>query len=271
MMFRLLLLLGLAWMSGPVWAETQFRIFTLQHRFGQDLLPAIKPLVGEEGTASAIDNHLLIQAAPERMPFIEQAIARLDTELRSLRITVRHNRVTQESSRGAEVSGIVQHGDVRLRLPRRDGRVSEGVGVTVGQHETSISDRASEYLSVMEGKRAVIAVGKSVPFTENWLVLSQRHARIQQTIRYRDITTGFSVMAHLIGDEVELEIMPRIAQLLGDGVIEFQELATTVRVPRGQWIDLGGTMGAHDEVSRAILSLGATDKRQDVDLWIMVE
>jgi type II secretory pathway component GspD/PulD (secretin) len=268
---RLLLLLCLAYLTGSAWAEPQFRIFTLQHRFGQDLLSAVKPLVGADGTASAVDNHLLIQAAPERISAIEETIARLDTELRMLRIRVKHHRITEKSDRALDVSGSARHGDVRVRLPQQNGRSAEGVRIDIRQSDTSVSENADEHLSVLEGRRAVIAVGKSVPFTEYWLVLSQRYAHFQQTIRYRDITTGFSVLPRPMGEEVEIEIMPRIAHLASDGVIEFQELATTVRVPRGNWVDLGGIMESRDEVSRAILLYGTEDKHARAELWVMVE
>jgi hypothetical protein len=73
-----------------------------------------------------------------------------------------------------------------------------------------------------------------------------------------------------IGDEVELEITPRVASLSG-GVIAFEALATTVRVRPGQWVDLGGTMQSRDDVSRQIFSTRASNGRDDSQLWIKVE
>lgn len=240
----------------------------MQYRFGQDLLPAVEPLVGPGGTASAIDNHLLIQASPERMATIEQAVAALDTELRTLRIRVDRSHA---SGSKLEASGEISHGDVRIRRsgPGRPG--GSGVTVEMERQDISTSERSSEQISVLEDAQAVIAVGQSISFTEYWLTLAQRYANVRQTVQYRDIATGFSVRPRLIGQEVELEIVPRFASLRGNGVIEFEELSSTVRLVPGQWFDLGAAMHAHDEVSQAILSHARKSDEQNVQLWIMVE
>ncbi|HLD10022.1 MAG TPA: hypothetical protein VJB68_08260, partial [Methylophilaceae bacterium] len=65
LLFTGFLLLAVSLAANIAWAETEFKIITLQHRFAQDLLPTIQPMVGEGGSASAMDNHLMIRAAPE--------------------------------------------------------------------------------------------------------------------------------------------------------------------------------------------------------------
>ncbi len=46
---RKLLLVGFLFLAANIaWAETEFKIITLQHRFAQDLLPTIQPMVGED-------------------------------------------------------------------------------------------------------------------------------------------------------------------------------------------------------------------------------
>ena len=53
--------------SAPVLAETEFKIISLQHRFASDLLPTIVPMVGLDGTATGMNNQLILRAQPERM------------------------------------------------------------------------------------------------------------------------------------------------------------------------------------------------------------
>lgn len=269
-MKKLLLLISAIGLCGMAWAEPQLKIIPLRHRFAQDVLPAIQPLVGAGGVASAVGNNLLVRASPERIAAIEQAIALLDVERKTLRITVSRSGDHQGSGREVGVSGSVRRGDVMMRGPDRSGRVVAGGVVELGQRDASTSERASEFVSVLEGEHAVISVGQSVPFTETWVVLMQRYARVQETVQFRDITTGFAVRPRPIGDEVELEIAPRVANI-SQGVIEFQQLTTTVRVRPGQWLDLGGTMQSHDEVSREIFSGNAASARSSSQLWIRVE
>ncbi len=237
------------------WAQPELKIITLQHRFAQDLLPAIQPLVGEDGTASAVDNHLFIRAAPDRMQAIEQVIATLDVTRKNVRITVSHTNASQTQGRGAGVSGRVRSGDVEIQTSR-DGFDStrDGLRVDIDDRQGSTLSSGTEFVTVMDGERAFIRVGQSVPYTQQWVQITRRYITTAQTTAFQDITTGFAVRPRYIGDQVELEITPRIASLSRGNVIDFEELSTIVRVVPGQWFDVGGNMQSRDDVSRAILS-----------------
>jgi type II secretory pathway component GspD/PulD (secretin) len=237
------------------WAQPALKIITLQHRFAQDLLPAIQPLVGEDGTASAVDNHLFIRAAPERMQAIEQVIATLDVTRKNVRITVSHTDTSQTQGSRAGVSGRVQAGDVEIQTSQGAyNSVPDGVRLDIDNRQSSNVRSGTEFVTVMDGERAFIRVGQSVPYTQQWVQLTRQYISAGQTTTFQDITTGFAVRPRYIGDQVELEITPRIASLNRGNVIDFEELSTIIRVTPGQWFDVGGSMQSRDDVSRAILS-----------------
>jgi hypothetical protein len=265
----LALILGVV-LCGGAWAEPPLKIISLHYRFAQDVLPSVQPLVGPGGVVSAVGNNLLIRATPERIADIEQVVAMLDVERKTLRITVSRNRSTSAESREMGASGSVRRGGATVRTADRYGRVDSGVVVELGQRDSSVREQSSEFVSVMEGGRGVISVGQSVPFTETWVMLTQRYVQVQQAVQFHDISTGFSVTPHMIGDQVELEITPRIASLSG-GVIEFQALATTVQFYPGEWFNLGGTMQIRDEVSREIFSNASSSGQSSSELWVRVE
>ena len=146
-----------------------------------------------------------------------------------------------------------------------------GANVEIGKGSSHIRQRGSEFVTAMDGADAFIRVGQSVPYTQQWAVFTQRYAHAGQTTEFRDITTGFAVRPRYIGDEVELEIMPRIARLNSSGFIDFEELATTVRLAPGEWFDLGGSMQNRDEVSRAIFANYRASGSQNSTLRIKVE
>lgn len=266
-MRRLLALMGM--LLACIAVAGEFKIIPLQHRFAQDLLPALQPLAGAGGVISGSGTHLFVDVSQERLPAIEQAVAQLDVESRSYRISIDRSGSAHLVSGRVEASGRI--GD-EVRIERNGSRRS-GTGVTVemDRRETAIQTRGSEYLNVQDGATAFIAVGQSVPYTEYWLSFVRRYAAVQQAVQYRDITTGFSVTPRQIGREVELEVAPRIASLRNDGVVEFQQLATVVRVAPGQWFNLGGALQEQDEVSRAILARGQESARSDSQLWLLVE
>ncbi len=268
---RLWLLLFLLCLSHAVQAATQFKMFTLQYRFAQDVLPVIESMVGPDGKVSALDNHLMITATPDQLAAIEQVLAKLDVARKTMRITVSHDDMldSERSAVGARGQGRV--GDVTVGVGAPRPSRENGIDVEIDQGSRRYTASGSQFVSVTEGEQAFIRVGQSVPYTQQWISLTQRHIHIQQGTQFQDITTGFAVRPRAIGQEVELQIMPRIARPGVGGVVDFQDLQTTVRVLPGQWFDLGGTMQTRDEVSRTILNQRSSSGERQQKLMIRVD
>lgn len=254
--------------TGYLAAADQFKMITLQYRFAQDVLPMIEPMVGPNGSARAIDNHLLISTSPDRLSQIEAVISQLDVARKNVRITISHASDIETSQGGVGVSGRGRIGDVEVTT-QRDAR--EGVNIDLHDRNSVYSSTGSEFLTVVDGERAFIRVGQSVPYTQQWVTLTRRYINVQQTVEFQDITTGFAVRPKYIGDQVELEITPRIARLNQGGVIDFEELSTVVIVSPGAWFDLGGNMQNRDDVSREILSISRGGNKHNSSLKIKVD
>jgi type II secretory pathway component GspD/PulD (secretin) len=271
---RLLITLLILCNASAAWARTEFKMITLQHRFAQELVPIVAPLVGEDGNASAIDNHLVIRASPERMQAIEELVAKLDTARRNMRITVSHEDMQTGKQQTIGASGNVRIGQGRVIVQRRmpgDLPPENNVNIDLDQREYSQSRQGSEFVNVTDGERAFIRVGQRVPYTQQWAVLTQSYAQRIRHTEFQDITTGFAVRPRSLGDQVEVEITPRIAQMGAGGVIDFEELSTVVMVRPGEWLDIGGIMQSRDDVSRAILNSQSASGSGDSRLMIRVD
>jgi len=250
--------------------QAEFKMITLQHRLAQDLLPTVQSMVGEGGTASAVDNTLIIRTTPDRLSAIEQTIASLDVTPRNIRIEISHDSslASQDSRANISGRGRIGHGEVIVgNAPPRD----PGIRLDLGQGSERLQSHGSEFVTVMDGARAFIRVGQSIPYTQQWALFTQRYAEAVQSTEFQDITTGFAVIPHYSGDEVEVEIMPRIAGISSNGIVDFEALSTRVRVKPGQWFDLGGTMQARDEVSRAILDTRSDTASGSTSLMLRVD
>jgi type II secretory pathway component GspD/PulD (secretin) len=111
------------------------------------------------------------------------------------------------------------------------------------------------------------------------LILARRHTGYGQSIDFQTINTGFWVRPVLEGDYATLDIRPHLEGFKknSSGVaglpssIELQELVTTVRIPLGQWVDLGGILRETDEISRGIVSWRAGNTREEKTVWLKVE
>lgn len=250
-------------------AQTELRMITLQHRFGEELLPIVQPMVGPDGTANAMNNLLIIRAAPDRLAEIEQVVAGLDTARRNIRIEVSHGSMHEQDSSELSVSGRGRIDDAEVVVGNPRHRSSGRIVMQRGG--SSVSRQGSQFLTVLDGAEGFIEVGKSVPYTHQWVAFTERYASSGQTIEFRDITTGFVVNPRYIGNEVEVEITPRIATPGNGGHIDFEALATRVRVKPGEWLDLGGTMQSRDEVSSAILGSRSDNASATSSLMIKVD
>lgn len=272
--FALAAFMTLAMALTLIWqahAATEFKIITLQHRFAEDLLPAIQPLVGEDGTASAMQNNLIIRANPKNIAEIEQMIRVLDTARQNLRITVSRSGNQTSENNSATISGRKRIGNMTIETSRNQRTIRDGVTVNIENQRRSTNNSSQQFIQVLEGERAFISVGQSIPYTVEWMNLAGRYAHIRRTTEFITIDTGFSVRPRAIGELIELEVMPRFSQLGQNGIIDFETLSTVIRASRGEWVDLGSIMQQKDDVSYAILSWQSNDLASSKQLFIKVE
>ena len=254
-------------------AETEFKIFTLQHRFASDLLPFVEPMIGADGTANGIDNQLIIRANPQRMQDIEALVAKMDTARVNRKITVNTSNNLQTQREGVEARGSTKVGKVTISNDRKAKPNSGRVDIENSNSNTLQS--SSQFLNVLDGERAFIRVGQIVPFTQEWVTITRRYIQVDRFTDWREVTTGFAVRPRTVGDpnskQVELEITPRIARLNNQGYIDFEELTTVIRTSLGAWVDIGGTMQQNDEVSRKILGRQSVSSQQSSNLRVKVD
>jgi len=249
------------------YAGNEFKIITLQHRFASDLLPTIEQMVGPGGTATGTNNQLILRASPDRMREIEAVVAQMDAARVNRRITVdSSNRIQSQQDRA---EGSVNVGKVTVGNNRRTNRNSGNIDFE--NRRTNTQRNSSQFLTVLDGERAFIRVGQVVPFTQEWVTITRRYVQIDRTTDWQDISTGFAVRPRTIGNQVELEITPRISKLNNQGFIDFEELTTTLRVTLGEWVDLASTMQNRDDVSRKILGMQRSTSQQQSQLSIKVD
>lgn len=256
-------------------AATEFKIISLQHRFANDLLPVIQPLVGEEGTVSAMQNNLIIRANPKNMAEIEQIISTLDTPRQNLKITVSRNSSQSLQRNNTAISGRKRIGNVTVETGEFSGGsrrvMRDGVAVNIESQRNSSNTNNQQFIQVLDGEKAFISVGQSIPYTQEWISLAGRYVHTRRTTELISIDTGFAVRPRAIGDLIELEVTPRFSQINQGGAIEFETLSTVIRSKRGEWLDLGSIMQQKDDVSQAILSWQSNDLSSSSQLLIKVE
>jgi type II secretory pathway component GspD/PulD (secretin) len=257
-------------LSSASFAETV--VIPMQYRTAAEALPMVKALLSSQGKAVADPrtNALLIVDDEASVQRVREFLVGFDQLGKQGRVKVRFQETGSSEDRSAAARARVSGGDwtVSAGGPRR----RDGVDVrledrTVNQHGTSEFS-----VVVVSGSPAYIMVGQDLLFTERWLDLSRRYARVTETISIQRIETGMEVRPTLLKDHADIEIIPRISGTGTErGVIRFTEAATRLSAPYGQWVTIGGTSQHSSEVMREILARGRGERSSVTSISLLVE
>jgi type II secretory pathway component GspD/PulD (secretin) len=254
-------------------------IIQLKHRPANEVMPLIRPLLGPDDALSGMDFRLIIRTSDRNLKEVERILMQVDVARQRLRITVEQASVEDRATTSQSVTGEARIGDkARVTLPakppQKGGLVvqKDGLRYTANRRTTAASNTNTQTVITLDGQRAYIRIGQSVPHVKKILALSRRQLVLIQDIELQDVTTGFDVLPRMRGDRVLVEITPRLSSLRNPatGLADFQELSTTVETKLGEWLDLGEILGNRGEVERAILESASTtsDERRTVRLKI---
>ncbi|WP_440940397.1 secretin N-terminal domain-containing protein [Immundisolibacter sp.] len=264
------LLLGLALLAGVATARPQIVTLTLQQRPAAELVPLLQPLLQERERVSGDGHTLLLSAEPARLEQLRAAVAQLDRAPRRLRITVRQVLSADERLHGAGGDDAARR---VVRSPPDAGSGAQaryrGIGVHGADPTGRQRETAMHSVQALEGRPARVAVGLMAPFDS---LCEDSHGQRQVCTEYREVSTGFEVLARLGGaEEVTLEVRPQAQQLAGPGTVAFALAHTQLRGPLGQWLELAGELRTAGNEARDVLASTARRDRTERRLAIKVE
>jgi type II secretory pathway component GspD/PulD (secretin) len=268
--FSSILILALACLvSASLAAEVV--IIKVNYRSATDILPLVQNLLSPEGKASVDTrtNSLIVVDTKESLAKIQAFVVSMDTPAEQVKVRFRFQEQGVSTDRDISASGRVsgEHGSVAIGRDRR-----EGVHVRARDRVVNRRGNTESFISVMSGSSAYLWVGKEVPFAEQWVYFTRRYAHVVETVNFQRVETGFEVRPIVAGNNVQIEIVPRISSLdKGEQVVRFTEAATTLSVPKGQWVTFGGSSEQSNEVFRDILSYGSSSTNSTLSLSLMVE
>jgi type II secretory pathway component GspD/PulD (secretin) len=246
-------------------------IIQLKSRPASELVPIIKPLLDPGSSLSSMNNQLIIRASPEQITQVRKLLEQLDRPARKLIIYVRHGADYDIDRDGVSI-------DINKRLGRHTG-ITTGRRVPAGTARlrtrsatTRGSLDATQHVQTLEGKPAFIATGKSIPIDEQTTIISGGVVQQQNTVRYRDLTTGFYVVPHLNGNQVTLNISPHMErQGAIHGTFDISSANTRVRGQVGEWISIGGIAGSIDHNRSDILRRSSTSGHEERSIELLVQ
>lgn len=263
------LLLAALLVASPCRAE--IKVLKVKHLVAEEVVPVVRDVLEGQGKVSTYDNRLIVNASAEEIATIEEVLRQIDVPPTMLRISVR-----QEERKGTAANRVV------LADTAKPGQASASpmAPAPMGSRQLgNTAEQTVQTLRVRDGGRGFILMGETVPYVREMLLLARRYAGYGQTVDFQAVNTGFWVRPILERGYATLEIRPYLegfqrssARMMGmPSAVQLQELVSTVRVPLGQWVDLGHQLQEGDEISRAILSWRTGSLHQERTVWVKVE
>lgn len=257
--------LSLGAVAHPVRAdEGSIQAIPVYHRFPDELVPLLRPLLQPGEVVIAAGNQLLVRASAETLRNLEDLVRQLDTAPRRLLITV-----ARGTLRDLERQGVGLSGTVRVHP---GSSVAGSVQGRVGQSSTIDTSRVLQRVQTVDGQSAMIQLGEQGPWPAG--VVDPYNGRVIPGYSYRDMTTGFAVQPRSNGDEVQLRITPWSHQGAAGGPpgsVGTSDLATTIRGRIGEWIELGGTREAKATDRRGLGGSSASARTDEESLFLRVD
>ena len=256
----------------PVMADYPLEIIELKGRDVAEIIPLIRPLVGEDGAVTGMNNQLIIRTSPENLGEIRRILEQVDRAPRRLIVSVRPGIDDQTGARklAADVNVMVgKNTKIIVGQPTRE----DTVRLTARKNTTRSDLDVTHRVQTMEGYPAFIATGKSVPihhYRRYWG--GPYPPRGELYTQYRDVTTGFYVTPRLNGDRVTLEVSPHMERLgRMERTFDIQRARTVVGGNLGEWIAIGGAERSAGGDGTGIARSVNTRNRQQRDIYIKVE
>lgn len=198
-------------------------LFDIHSRPAGDLLPQVRMLLGEKGSATAYGNRLIVRAPEKQLEDVRWLISELDRAPRNLLVEVRVDRGKSNQDTGATVRMHDLQANVRLR-----------------QYRTHGDEDTVQRVRTIDGRAARIQIGQSIPIYQ--VERSREGNTISETVgvTYKDIHTGIYVLPRSHADRVTVEIYQQAeSPAVATGHFETQHADTVVSGRLGEWIPFG--------------------------------
>jgi type II secretory pathway component GspD/PulD (secretin) len=230
-------------------------VVRVQYRRAAELVPVVQSLLSPEGTVTVSEriNSLVVVDTPEAIQRVHAYLERFDRPVDQVRIQIRFHTTGADNQRVVAARGRYSTDDLSVAT---GGKRRDGVDVSVADRERRQSGYSESFVVAMSGSPAFIRTGKEG----------------DGTIAWQNVESGFEVTPTIVGDNVHLKIVPRLAyDNRKDAVVRFFAAQTELTAPLGQWVEIAGAVDQQNEVVKEILSHNRGAENTSTSMSLMVQ
>lgn len=253
---------------------SELAVIELNTRTAEEVIPMLKPMLAPGGSISGLKDKLVIRTTPANLAELRKILAVVDARPRRLQITVRQGVRARAEELDVQISGSAGSDGARVALPdssrgiQRQSGDDQGSGVRVqGSATRSTAARtALQTIQVLEGNRAYIAIGESIP-------LQAGSVGTRETVEYHDVVTGFYATPRVNGDRVTVALATSSDSVRDreSGTTRIQRADTIVSGKLGEWLEVGSVSRAADGRDTGLVWYDSSAMSDDRRIYIKVE
>jgi len=250
-------------------------VIEIKYRHADEVVPIVQRLLSPEGTVTVDQrtNSLIISDDEAFIQKVQSFLDEYDKPIRQVTVYVRFNDTRSDGGGSVSADGRVSGDGWSVST---DERTDDGVDVRIRGGQEKRRSQSEHFVRVASGSPAYIWVGKEIPYTQQWVNLRRRYARVSESVVFHSIKTGFEVVPVVMGDRVSIDITPLFSYDISGGtpgMIRFIQASTSVLAAMNEWITIGGSSGMDNEVIAAILEAGTRTQSsaQTISLKVMSE
>jgi len=243
----------------PALGQGSLEVLELRHRTAEQVLPELRLLLAPGAVLTGQRNQLIVRTSPENLAELRRALEALDRPARRLVISVRFDDAATAERAGFEAGGAVSTQGARARIRVEDRR-------------SGTSERVDQRVQVLEGGRAMIATGQSIPVRQSEILGSPGTPVQRRSTVIRETASGFEVIPRLSGSTVFLEIAPQ-RETPGPypGSVQGFSAATTTSGRLGEWFELAGVSGSRAASARGLAAGASESAAESRRIWVRVD
>lgn len=238
-------------------AAAEVRVYKVQHRSAEELLPLAQTALAGEGSATLDHgtNSLVLVGTGPALDTALELLAAQDRRLRSVVLHYDSQRRRDLDASGVHVDWSAGSGALRVGNVRFPDGGNRADVVLEARTRRGDSDLAGS-VRILEGQSGRVVTGTTVPVVTRDLYGESTH--------FVNAESGFEVRPRILGDgRVQLAIEPFDAQLGRGGSVEFLEAASTLVLEPGRTVALGGTRREATERDTDVFSGAEASRRSD--------
>ncbi len=265
------MLFSVAVVPGVCRAETV--VIPIHYRSADTVLPIVKGLLSPTGKVTFADNvhSLVVTDTAASIQQVRAFLKTFDKPPQQVRIRLKFQEKTASQDRVVAGRGKVSGKGWSVST---GGKAEDGIEIRADDRKGFEQRRSEHVLVTTSGSPAYFFTGIEVPYRQRWIDFCRQYASCPDTVEFRRIETGMEILPVIVGERANIEITPRISRVQTSdpqGVIRFTRSSTRLSIPLGQWVEIGGTQQAGNEVLSAIIGSGRRKENSSLSMLLMVE